>query len=229
MSFLQHISCPKCGSKDNLGEYTDHYYCFGCGYRKTKNDLASVRQRLADRVVGDDDDLSLNVSYDLPQEARQWLLQYGITSKDIDDYKIGWQPERRLLVLANLPGYWQARNFGQGVKYLSRGNKPLIFYGESDTIVCVEDIISAIKVSKANPNISALPLLGSSVSPDLERTLLERRKKVILWLDRDKATYAVKQARNMVAKGLNCSVLVTQDDPKEYSLKEINLYLDSKL
>jgi hypothetical protein len=48
-------------------------------------------------------------------------------------------------------------------------------------------------------------------------------------LDRDKATYAVKQARNMVAKGLNCSVLVTQDDPKEYSLKEINLYLDSKL
>jgi hypothetical protein len=48
-------------------------------------------------------------------------------------------------------------------------------------------------------------------------------------LDRDKATYAVKQARNMVAKGLNCSVLVTQDDPKEYSLKEINEWLKNRL
>lgn len=229
MSFLQHTNCPKCGSKDNLGEYTDHWYCFGCGYHKHKKDLASVRQRLAGNVVKDDGDLSLNVSDDLPQEARQWLLQYGITSKDVTDYGMGWYAERSLLVLTNSPSYWQARNFGYGIKYVSKGSKPLLFYGEGDTIVCVEDILSAIKVSKANSNICTVPLLGSSVSPELEKVLLERFKNVIIWLDRDKATYAVKQARNMVAKGLNCSVLVTQDDPKEYSVGEINEWLKSKL
>lgn len=30
--FLRHDPCPSCGSKDNLGVYTDHSFCFGCGY-----------------------------------------------------------------------------------------------------------------------------------------------------------------------------------------------------
>lgn len=30
---LRHEPCPSCGSRDNLGRYTDgHGYCFGCGY-----------------------------------------------------------------------------------------------------------------------------------------------------------------------------------------------------
>ena len=34
--FLQHESCPQCGSKDNLARYTDgHAYCFGCKYYET--------------------------------------------------------------------------------------------------------------------------------------------------------------------------------------------------
>lgn len=229
MSFLRHTNCPKCGSRDNLGEYTDHWYCFGCGYHKLKKDLESVRQRLAGPVVKDDGDISINVSDDLPQEARQWLLQYGITSQDVANNHMGWCADRSLLVLTNTPSYWQARNFGKGIKYVSKGIKPLLFYGHGDTIVCVEDILSAIKVSKANKDVCAIPLLGSSVSLELEKVLLERFKNVIIWLDRDKATYAVKQARNMVAKGLNCSVLVTQDDPKEYSVGEINEWLRNRL
>ena len=34
-TFLHHQPCPACGSKDNLGVYSDgHVYCFGCGYHK---------------------------------------------------------------------------------------------------------------------------------------------------------------------------------------------------
>ena len=30
--FIKHVPCPKCGSRDNAGQYSDgHYYCFGCG------------------------------------------------------------------------------------------------------------------------------------------------------------------------------------------------------
>lgn len=31
-AFIKHVPCPKCGSRDNAGQYSDgHYYCFGCG------------------------------------------------------------------------------------------------------------------------------------------------------------------------------------------------------
>lgn len=36
--FLRKESCPKCGSKDNLGRYTDgHAYCYGCNYLEPAN------------------------------------------------------------------------------------------------------------------------------------------------------------------------------------------------
>jgi ribosomal protein S27AE len=229
MSFIQHTACPKCGSKDNLGEYENNWYCFGCSYYKPKNDLESVRRRIENVVPKDDGDISLVVSYDLPKQAMQWLLSYGITGSDVSEYSWGWLEDRSLLVLVNTPTYWQARNFGPGVKYLSKGNKPLLSYGEGDTIVCVEDVLSAVKVSKANKQVTAVPLLGSSVSPELEETLFEQSNDVILWLDRDKATSAVKQARSMLGKGIRCSVLVTELDPKEYSIKEINEWLKPKL
>ena len=50
MAFLKHLPCPNCGSKDNLAEYVDHFYCFGCKYWKAKNDLASIRNRLSPAV-----------------------------------------------------------------------------------------------------------------------------------------------------------------------------------
>ena len=34
--FIKHIPCEKCKSKDNMAEYTDGYYCFGCGEKSTK-------------------------------------------------------------------------------------------------------------------------------------------------------------------------------------------------
>ena len=39
--FLHKESCPRCGSKDNLGRYSDgHAYCFSasCGYREPPTD-----------------------------------------------------------------------------------------------------------------------------------------------------------------------------------------------
>jgi DNA primase len=229
MSFIRHTACPKCGSKDNLGEYTDNWYCFGCGYHKLKNDLESVRRRIDNVVAKDDNDISLTVSNDIPKQAMQWLLSYGLMGSDVSEHSWGWVEGRSLLVLVNTPTYWQARNFGPGVKYLSKGNKPLLSYGNGGTIVCVEDVLSAVKVNKANKDVTAVPLLGSSVSPELEEALFKQSNEVILWLDRDKATSAVKQARSMLGKGIRCSVLVTELDPKEYSVKEINEWLKNKL
>ena len=146
-----------------------------------------------------------------------------------DLYHLGWNNSQELLVLVNTPTYFQGRNFKDyGVKYVSRGKKPLLFYGLGDTIVCVEDVLSAIKISKANKSICSTPLLGSSMPLELIQTISERFKKVLVWLDRDKAIEAVKMARNLKQKGIEAEVIVTPNDPKEYSIGEINEWLRNK-
>ena len=91
MAFIQHTNCPKCGSKDNLAEYSDGFYCFGCGYRKQKNDLNSVRNRLQSQQAMTSDELDISTTNDIPIEPMQWLLQYGITQQDVDTYIIKYQ------------------------------------------------------------------------------------------------------------------------------------------
>lgn len=47
-TFLKHAPCPSCGSKDNLGVYDDHSFCFGCGYFEgtpTEGDKPTDKQR----------------------------------------------------------------------------------------------------------------------------------------------------------------------------------------
>ena len=225
--FIKHSPCSQCGSKDNLAEYSDHYYCFGCGYWKPKNDINSVRSRLSERSNAMRSDECLNISNDIPQRAMQWLLSYGITQSDVDYYHLGWHNQSQSLVLVNVPGYWQARSFNNGPKYLSKGSKPLIFYGNGGILVCVEDVLSAIKVSKAD-NVIAIPLLGSSMPLELTETILERYKNVRVWLDRDKAIEAVKMARNLKQKGINAEAIITPNDPKDYSTGEINEWLKNR-
>ena len=227
MSFIKHMPCTNCGSKDNLAEYVDHYYCFGCSHWRPKNDLDSVRKRLSPVPMGDSIVAELKVTDDIPQQAMQWLLSYGITKSDVDYYHIGWNPDNQILVLINTPNYYQGRSFINGVKYKSKGKKPLLWYGNGDILVCVEDVISAIKVSKAN-NVTATPLLGSSMPLELTETILERFKTVRVWLDRDKAIEAVKMVRNLRQKGVDADVIVTDKDPKEYTTGEINEWLRSR-
>jgi DNA primase len=231
MAFIQHTNCPKCGSRDNLAEYTDGFYCFGCGYKKQKNDLNSVRSRLQSEVGGTmpSNELDISTTNNIPIEPMQWLLQYNITKDDIKLYQIGWEPRKQMLVLLNTPEYHQARNFsGYGPKYIAKGKKPLIFYNISDTLVCVEDVISAIKIAKSNKNVCVIPLLGSIIPLELTETILKRFNKVFIWLDRDKAIEAVKQARNLKQKGIDSDVIITPKDPKEYSTGEINEWLRNK-
>ena len=229
-NFIKHMPCTNCGSKDNLAEYEDHYYCFGCGYWKAKNDLNSIRSRLSAPGDGSlqSNELNITTTTNIPSKAMQWLLQYGITKSDIQSYNIGWCNDLNILVLVNTPNYYQGRSFTTGVKYKSKGKKPLLWYGNGGILVCVEDVISAIKVSKSNPDVTVTPLLGSNISPELTQTILERFKTVRVWLDRDKAIDAVKQARNLKQKGIDAEVIVSPKDPKDYSTGEINEWLRNR-
>jgi len=173
--------------------------------------------------------IDLETTTDIPKEPMRWLLSYGITPNEINDFHIGWNDDTQLLVLVKTPDYWQARTFGKHkVKYMSNGIKPLTFYGDADKIVCVEDILSAIKISRLSPDWCALPLLGSSMSEEVIQRLSGQFKSVVIWLDRDKAKDAIKIARNLKQRGVNSSVVISPLDPKEYSKGELSEWLKNK-
>ena len=222
--FLGHLPCPKCGSKDNLGDYDDHQYCFGCGYYVKKTDTNSLRARI-NRPVILNELQGITTTTDIPQEAMQWLLKYNITQNEIDKYKIKWSNPSKVLVLIQTKDYWQGRNFGFGSqKYKSNGVKPLTIYGKGDTIILVEDVLSAIKIARTK-DYSALPLLGSNLSKKIESNLADRYSKIYVWLDRDKARHAVQIKNRLRSLGITSKAVITPLDPNEYNETEINTWL----
>ena len=172
-------------------------------------------------------------------EYQQTLVRYSqawplegkifIGQSEITKHNIQWCESKRLLVLINTLQYWQGRSFKPiGPKYLSHGLKPLTTYGKSDTIVVlVEDILSAIKVSRLE-NTSSIPLMGSSVSSDFEKQIVGMNKDIYIWLDRDKAKQAVRIKNRFKGLGCNAKVIITDKDPKDYLTQEISKWLKNK-
>src|SRR6266545_875851 len=58
-TFVRHAPCPSCGSKDNLGIYSDgHGWCFGCGFYQQSEETGapskpSVQRRSTNLLAGD--------------------------------------------------------------------------------------------------------------------------------------------------------------------------------
>ena len=112
-SFIRHLPCKACGSKDNLGEYTDHFWCFGCGFYEEKQDMEALRERLAGTSFkplqcGDVRE-SLTFTKHIPKQAMRWLLCYRITLKEIEEHNILWCQENETLILVHTDNYWQGR------------------------------------------------------------------------------------------------------------------------
>ena len=228
-SFIRHLPCKSCGSRDNLGEYTDHFWCFGCGFYEEKTDLMSLRERLAGTNYKPVYMESLAFTKHIPKKAMKWLLQNRINLKEIEEYNILWCQDNETLILVHTDEYWQGRHFGNyGMKYLSKGKKPLTIYGDSDIIILVEDVLSAIKIARLSPEYCAMPLLGSSLSTEHEEKLRNKFNTIHVWLDRDKAKQGIKISRNLKQKGITSRTIITDLDPKEYKEGEIKSWLKNR-
>ena len=229
MAFIKHIPCTHCGSKDNLAEYTDHFYCFGCGYSKSKLDVRSLHDRLLSSTVVATEDFEIPTISTLPIKALSWLYAYGLTPLEIQD--MGYNTEKELLVLYKSKEYFQGRYFGESnstPKYLSRGKKPNLIlhnlpFDEKPSphapLVLTEDYISALKVSRYCP---AMPLWGSTLSDDTCVTIASKGiKSVYVWLDRDKAKESVLMRSTLLERGIKAQSIITPMDPKCYSKEDI--------
>lgn len=235
-SFVCHEPCPKCGSKDNLGVWEDgHKWCFGCGFFKPSVDsLLTVEKKFMTRDTNNSlMPLPRDCTTVISGEALQWLNSYGITPEERSKNNMLWSPVAQMLIFPFFDEEqliaWQGRYFPKRkAKCFTQGDVKdlLILLGQqTDKIVLVEDMISAIKVARVG---TSMPLLGSHLSLEKAIRLSKMFKEVIFWLDPDKANESSKMSKKYNALFDGCDVIVTEKDPKEYSTEEIKEKLNDR-
>ncbi|CAB4241335.1 putative DnaG-like primase [uncultured Caudovirales phage] len=221
--FLYHTACGDCGSRDNLGHYSDgSTYCFGCGASTATTNIRGKlnKEKKQDKLVQLPNDFSL----DVPQKFIDWLSKYG----NYSDYQryVGYSEfyDRAIFPYKTKQGLlfgWQGRSLeDKNKKWLSIGkltDNPMV-YGNGDKLVLVEDVISAIKISKFT---SCMVLFGTNISLNHVKTALEAKKQVVIWLDKDKRNKSIRDASRLRGFGLSVGVVFSEKDPKELTNSEI--------
>lgn len=227
--------CPACAKlgrdrhSDNLILYSDGgEHCFSCGYHKGrfKGRPKQPLEASETKEVSLPHDLTPNI----PPKALSWLSSYHITWQDIIKNNILWSESLKLLVFP-LDNAWIGRYFGTNVKHpkwYSVGKLQNIIHilgtvKPKGTIVLVEDMVSAIRVSKQLPTLC---LFSADISTWKLNLLKLYDNNLCWWLDKDKQKEAAKQAIHASSLGINIRLVVTDLDPKCYSDNEIKNILD---
>lgn len=228
--FVKHEPCSKCGSRDNLARYSDgSAYCFGCGAIEKRNTFNYQDYDSGPGETKNQVSIPKDASSTIAPEALTWLTGFGLTIQEIINYGFLWSPSKKWLIYPvnnkvyhgrvgsfQLAGYW-VRQFNGGKKNLNffQSGEAVHFVGlESNKVVLVEDIVSAIKVGR---HCTAVCLFGSNVSSELLGALVGRFEEVRVWLDHDKFPNALRASRKATMLGLNNRVILTDRDPKTYS------------
>lgn len=229
--FLYNERCPKCSangadkSGNNLAVYSDtHKYCFACGFHDRGDIVEKYKDRL-NTIVEKKSFMSFNKAQFMDAKGMTYLKKYGLTNDEISKNYF-WDSDGYLVF--NGGNYQNARNFtGIGAKYISRGtirnNEPIMQNTQNDSVVIVEDAISAIKVSRVLPSV---PIHNSIIPLELILRLSKRFKNLFVWLDKDKSFSALKQAGNAKLLFDEVRTIWTDLDPKCYSESEIKKYLN---
>lgn len=227
------------------------WYCHNCGKGglKFKDGLTPkevirlctpIEEEQVEGIVT----LPKDITYLLPIEALAWLWKYDLDQYEIDTMRCCYSPSMNRLILPVYKGvagaadelvYWQGRTLGEpskkNPKYINSRKKKgedcyfKAMYGAPyphASICIVEDIVSAVKVSRA---CDCLALLGSYIPTNLIRYIVAY-DKILIWLDYDKQKESIqfsKRLRELTGKDIRC--IITEQDPKEYSTEEIERYV----
>lgn len=164
--------------------------------------------------------------------------------------RIGWSEaeQRYSIPLHTYTGDrwgWGLRSFQEGIDrkfilYKEQDVETLYFcpsvdYRKSDTIVLVEDVFSAMKVSRYMP---AAALLGTSLSTESRKLLRQEFNKVVIWLDYDTwlppkhpSPYWLPKPRQMKREIElffdKVSCICSREDPKDLPYTLLKEYIDN--
>lgn len=222
----------------NTKAYSCH--CFRCDFHdyesKGKQSLAELAHiaelnRLAETI-----ELKLELPDDytreLPLEGRLWLYKAGITEPTWRHFGIGYSESLKRVIIpvydeAGELIWFQCRAIykGQKPKYIQpKMSRERVFFrgrvDDKDTtrIAVVEDMLSAIRVSK---QYNVISLLGTKIT-NFQANWLARYDTVLIWLDPDRAgvkgAYSIRKTLGLVTE---TRIIRSDKDPKELTDKEI--------
>ena len=219
-------------------------HCFRCGaneYEKHEGlSLADVlaMRRAEDAAVGSRSG-PVGIPYkEAPVHALLWSLKSGLSPEVATDrYGFTYSETLDRIVVPVLnngvdTGLWTARAAsGQRPKYIMpKGASGGLWYDtrpSSGEIVVVEDILSAIKISRAG--YASVAVLGTSIPWELGR--LCDNRQVIGWFDPDKAGRQgyVKLRKALAPHGISPFRVTSERDPKLHQRHEIQSILKGVL
>lgn len=213
--------CDYCGSSDALTQYDNGSYCFSC-HRSDKNSLPGdydVELRTPHNLHVFPEDFT----NELPDKVKAWLYVHHFSPNDIIWHDIGWSDCYQRMILHQHRQWWEGRSFNKDskVKYLSASKKhPWTYLHHYQTgIVIVEDIISAMRISKYS---NVIALRGTSLNEEHRRIVVANATNFKIWLDSDKAgTDAARKMRKHLELFGDVQVISSEKDPKCYSNGEI--------
>jgi DNA primase len=247
-------SCPFClngKSTPCFAIYENGYFCFTCNAKKSCDALEyafrpSSTQAIALKVP--------NITCDFSPNVLQWLYKYYVFEDKIKKYGIYYIPEDGMVSESLLFGtyinkelvFWQ-RRFFPSKRFITGGDKntPFLIRSEkdthySDTIVLVEDFISAIRVGE---HANVLCLWGVHINYNMSKLLQNLDMNILVWLDPDEAGQtAAQELVSKLSKNMHyCSVyrafavreprtisnLETVKQPKDYCDAEIASILEN--
>jgi hypothetical protein len=247
MSKFHHYErCPECASsgRDTRGDNLAVYYngskhCFSCGYHRhpvgfviPNNDLEIKHASSA---------LPRDFSREVPTDAWKWLLQYGLPYTYWKPHCGYSETEGRLVFTVGNPIEFSIGrlvkdpdpngNHAKKRKWYVWGNSHQhceIINPKEDSgktpILLVEDIVSAHKTGQITPTI---PLFGTEIHPCHLYHLMSAQRPISLWLDKDQEhTVRKKAMRLQVLTGNPVNVIITENDPKSYSINKIKEILE---
>lgn len=260
-AFSHYEGCPRCidrgqdSRRDNLGVYRDgSAHCWACGYHRSgsvyKRWASSTTESSSELNNGQKSLLPRDWTREVPADAWQWVMQYGLSWRYWQE-SVGYSPSTRRLVFqvggvdkddqGNLVRTGSlAFSIGRYVgpptddKKLrkwhvwgdSHKHAELLRYTRdtsSRQLVLVEDVVSAHKVAQV---ADCIPLFGTTVHPCHMYALINSNQDVYLWLDKDQEWASKKKALQIGSiLGREVSIVVTDKDPKELSVKQIEACL----
>lgn len=236
---IRNEQCPECAklgkdnARDNLAVYSNGKWCFSCGYMESEDRVSTFKRQHNELLSSETpplvalpEDSSLSYS----ERAVSWVGQYNLSTIDLLNNGALWSNSLERLIFPiygndNQLIAYIGRNFGNEKrpkwKIIGEGKDTYHILGKDNKLILCEDIISAIKLSKVT---MAMPLFGVNIGSERFKELYKRLGKafdVRIWLDPDMRPKALKEARIGNTTGLRTSVIYSNKDPKEHTLKEI--------
>lgn len=233
---LKYEPCPRCVDNgrdsrgDNLVLWPDgSAHCFACGlhrpapYSRSRFVLTEVNDAPKSLLPSD-------FSREVPRHALQWLLQWELPWSYWQE-SIGYSPSHERLVfrVGNPLQFSIGRYLGGDSskrKWYVWGDshKHCEILGSGKPIVLVEDFLSAHKVGQV---ATAIPLFGVEIHHPVLYHLMNQDTPIILWLDKDQESKVKQKAiRLQSIVGVPVNIVVTDKDPKAYSINKIKEILE---